>query len=257
MKLAGPTTGRRVQPTLRPRQIKIAERAASATHLRYAFGIATGDGRGRRRLASPPGLTSAFENARKMGSSGLRRARPRRRVGASCSPLTTSARREVDHRAGGRAAPAGQPSAAEHHRRGIQGDREGACQRASGPCGAPGSRGATLGRLKVRWADRVPLQVARSVLLVGWPGLRIHTTVTTGAPPLPRARAGRPSRRPCHRRASASTRFSSWPRAPCLTTPSPRVSPTHSELLRHREECFGTNTGLLRVRVGNHFVVAL
>jgi D-alanyl-D-alanine carboxypeptidase (penicillin-binding protein 5/6) len=39
--------------------------------------------------------------------------------------------------------------------------------------------GATLAWLKAPWADQVPLRAARSVSLLGWPGLRVHTTIAT------------------------------------------------------------------------------
>jgi serine-type D-Ala-D-Ala carboxypeptidase (penicillin-binding protein 5/6) len=38
-------------------------------------------------------------------------------------------------------------------------------------------RGTTLAWMKTPWADRVALQAAGSASLVGWPGLRIHTTI--------------------------------------------------------------------------------
>ncbi|MBV9004483.1 MAG: D-alanyl-D-alanine carboxypeptidase [Solirubrobacterales bacterium] len=38
-------------------------------------------------------------------------------------------------------------------------------------------RGTTLAWIKAPWADRVPLQAAASAALVGWPGLRTHTTI--------------------------------------------------------------------------------
>jgi D-alanyl-D-alanine carboxypeptidase (penicillin-binding protein 5/6) len=40
-------------------------------------------------------------------------------------------------------------------------------------------RGATLAWIKAPWADRVALRAARSASLVGWPGLRIHTSIAT------------------------------------------------------------------------------
>jgi D-alanyl-D-alanine carboxypeptidase (penicillin-binding protein 5/6) len=37
--------------------------------------------------------------------------------------------------------------------------------------------GAALAWMKAPWADRVPLRAARPASLIGWPGLRIHTTI--------------------------------------------------------------------------------
>lgn len=54
------------------------------------------------------------------------------------------------------------------------------------------ARGATLGWLKVPWADRVALQAASSASLVGWPGLRIHTGITTARHVFLPLVAGRP-----------------------------------------------------------------
>lgn len=39
--------------------------------------------------------------------------------------------------------------------------------------------GATLAWINAPWADRVALRAARSASLVGWPGLRIHTSIAT------------------------------------------------------------------------------
>lgn len=39
--------------------------------------------------------------------------------------------------------------------------------------------GTTLAWIKAPWTDRVPLQAATSASLVGWPGLRTHTTIVT------------------------------------------------------------------------------
>lgn len=39
--------------------------------------------------------------------------------------------------------------------------------------------GTTLAWIEAPWADRVPLRAASSASLVGWPGLRTHTTIVT------------------------------------------------------------------------------
>ena len=41
------------------------------------------------------------------------------------------------------------------------------------------TRGATLARITAPWADRVELRAARAVSFLGWPGLRIRTSVAT------------------------------------------------------------------------------
>jgi serine-type D-Ala-D-Ala carboxypeptidase (penicillin-binding protein 5/6) len=44
-------------------------------------------------------------------------------------------------------------------------------------------RGATLAWLQARWADPVELRAAESVSLLGWPGLRIRTSIATADNP--------------------------------------------------------------------------
>jgi serine-type D-Ala-D-Ala carboxypeptidase (penicillin-binding protein 5/6) len=38
-------------------------------------------------------------------------------------------------------------------------------------------RGATIARMKPPWADAIALRATRSASLLGWPGLRVHTTI--------------------------------------------------------------------------------
>jgi D-alanyl-D-alanine carboxypeptidase (penicillin-binding protein 5/6) len=43
-------------------------------------------------------------------------------------------------------------------------------------------RGATLAWIKAPWAQRVSVRAARSTSLVGWPGLRVHTSIAPASP---------------------------------------------------------------------------
>ena len=46
-------------------------------------------------------------------------------------------------------------------------------------------RGMTLGSISAPWADPVPVQAARSTQLIGWPGLPIHSTISSARVPGP------------------------------------------------------------------------